>query len=79
MHIEHGDDEAGLTFLAAHARCGLDVFRGCLGLAEDRHQAEPRNIETDRNHVRRERDIQAIRFGQKGLGQAIFRFGNRGG
>ena len=53
-------DEAGLRRLAPDARGRLDVFGGGLGLALHDHQSEPPNVETDRDHVGGERDIDGV-------------------
>jgi hypothetical protein len=60
MDIQKGDEQPGAAVVASHpARC-LDIFRRRLGLSEHDHETEPRDIESNRNHVGRDRDVDAL-------------------
>ena len=48
--------------VAAHPACGLDYSAPCFGLPEDNHQAEPRDIQTDPNHVGGNGDVDFFPF-----------------
>ena len=52
VDVEERHDEPRPLVVAADAARGLDVLGVRLGLAEDDHQPEPRDVEADRDHVR---------------------------
>jgi hypothetical protein len=63
--------------VAADAAGCLDVLGTGLGLTERDHQAEPGNIETDGDHVGRNRNVGTV-FLAEWQRQAAFGFGNLG-
>ena len=61
--IEDRADEARM-FTTDTTR-GLDVFRRCFRLAEDDHETETDDIETDGDHVRGNRDVNVFLLGER--------------
>ena len=60
VDVEQRHDEPGPLVVAADAARRLDVLGVRLGLAEHDHQPEPRDVETDRDHVGRDRAVHAL-------------------
>ena len=52
VQIKDHDNNARPSMIAANTACRLDVLGRRLRLPLDDHQAEPQNVQTDRNHVR---------------------------
>ena len=57
MHVEECHDQAWLVLVSTDSACGLDVLGGRLRLTEHDHQPEARDVQADRDHVRRQRDV----------------------
>ena len=60
MDVQQGDDKARPAFVASDPAGRLDVLGVRLGLAEHDHQPEPGDIQTDRDHVGRDRAVHAL-------------------
>ena len=60
IEVENRDDETGLVRLPSDARRRLDVLRRHLRLPKNGHQPESGNVESHRDHVRGEGDIEPI-------------------
>ena len=64
----NGDDEAGTDIRTApDATADLDVLGGGLGLADDGHEPEAVDVDTDLDDVRGQADIHAARTAVRGL------------
>ena len=72
--IEQDKDQSWPIYLTTYAACCLDVFGCCLWLPLDEHQPKPANIETDRNHVCRQGDIDPVLLISARLCQRLFCF-----
>ncbi len=60
VDVEERDDEPGPLVVAADAARRLDVLGVRLRLTEHDHQPEPRDVEADRDHVRRDGAVDAL-------------------
>jgi hypothetical protein len=60
VDVEQGDDESGPGGVASDATGRLDILGRGLRLPEHDHQAEPGDVEANGDHVRGERDINAL-------------------
>jgi len=65
MDVEQGDHEAGLFGVASDTAGRLDVFSRRLRLTEHHHQPETRDVQADRNHVGRQRDVDVLIVGKR--------------
>ena len=52
VDIEQGDHQSRALIVASDATRCLDVLGRCLRLAQDNHQAQALDVQTDRDHVR---------------------------
>ena len=77
VDVQDRDDQAGPFMVTANTAGRLDVLGAGLGLAENDHQAEPGDIEADRNHVGGDRHVDAS-FSLKGRDKSPFGFGDLG-
>ena len=60
VQIKNDDDKTWPIVIAANAACGLNVFCRRLWLPLHHHETEPEDIETDRDHVGRERHVDRV-------------------
>jgi len=60
VQIEDRNDEPRSVRVAPDPTDGLDILGRSLWLALHEHQAEAENVEPDRDHVCRERDIDGL-------------------
>ena len=60
VDVEERHDKPRPLVVSADAARGLDVLGVRLRLAEDDHQPEPRDVEADRDHVRRDGAVHAL-------------------
>ena len=67
------DHQARAVLVAAHAAGGLDVLRAGFRLPEDDHQAKPRDVEADRDHIGGDGDMHRFVL-TKGQRQAALGF-----
>ena len=76
VDVEQRDDEPGSLVVAADAARRLDVLGVRLGLAEHDHQPEPLDVEADRDHVRRDGAVHALRLIMERTLESASRFGH---
>jgi hypothetical protein len=72
VHVQQRDDEPRPLRVAAGR---LDVLGRGLRLVEDNHEAEPGDVQADRDHVGRDRDVDVLVVVER-LGEAALRFGD---
>ena len=74
VQVQHREHEAGPGMVAADPAGRLDIFRGRLWLALYDHQPEASDIETNRDHVGCERDIDGFGIPAKDGLETLLRF-----
>ena len=60
VRVENRDDKTRTLVIAADTAGCLNVFGSSLGLAEDDHEAEPGDVQTNGDHVRRQSNVDAL-------------------
>ena len=60
VHVQQRDDQSRTVVRPSDAARRLDVLGVHLRLAEHQHQSQARDVETDRDHVRRQRAVDAV-------------------
>ena len=76
VQIEDRDDEPRPVPVAPEPTGGLDILGRSLWLALHEHQAEAENVEPDRDHVGRERDIHGLAVPLEWRFEPLLRLGN---
>ena len=75
VDVEQRHDQAGPVGVAADAARRLDVLGAGLGLAEHDHQAQPGDVEADRDHVGGDRHVHPVLLVEP-QGQPALRLGD---